>query len=69
MSLAQMLYKETGKENWCCVCTGMIKGWEVRKMIEDCRAQETIPATAQSFIDQYLQSLSTIHKHRRFSGS
>ncbi|MDT2237467.1 hypothetical protein P7H19_15970 [Paenibacillus larvae] len=56
MSLAQMLYKETGKKtNKVVYATGMIKGREVRKMIEDCRAQETIPATAQSVYDQYLK--------------
>ncbi|AJK27899.1 hypothetical protein [Paenibacillus larvae] len=55
MSLAQMLYKETGKKTGVVYATGMIKGREVRKMIEDCRAQETIPATAQSVYDQYLK--------------
>ncbi|MDT2294914.1 hypothetical protein P7H15_21815 [Paenibacillus larvae] len=70
MSLAQMLYKETGKRKLIVVyATGMIKGREVRKMIEDCRAQETIPATAQSVYDQYLKVYQQFAKHRRFGGS
>ncbi|MDT2255785.1 hypothetical protein P7H25_09225 [Paenibacillus larvae] len=40
MSLAQVLYKETGKENWCCVCHRDDKRLGSEKMIEDCRAQE-----------------------------
>ncbi|MDT2295594.1 hypothetical protein P7H15_26090 [Paenibacillus larvae] len=56
MSLAQMLYKETGKKTGVVYATGMIKGWgSEKKMIEDCRAPGTIPATAQSVYDQYLK--------------
>ncbi|MDT2288511.1 hypothetical protein P7H17_24080 [Paenibacillus larvae] len=33
MSLAQMLYKETGKKTGVVYATGMIKGREVRKMM------------------------------------
>ncbi|MDT2237666.1 hypothetical protein P7H19_17230 [Paenibacillus larvae] len=33
MSLAQMLYKETGKKTGVVYATGMIKGWEVRRII------------------------------------
>ncbi|ETK30381.1 hypothetical protein Norbert_46 [Paenibacillus phage Norbert] len=54
MSLAQMLYKETGKKTGVVYATGMIKGRDVRRMAEDCRAQETIPATAQGIYDKYI---------------
>ncbi|AGN89359.1 hypothetical protein IBBPl23_42 [Paenibacillus phage phiIBB_P123] len=55
MSLSETLLKETGKKTGVVYATGMIKGREVRKMVEDCRAQETIRSTAQSVYDQYLK--------------
>ncbi|ARF69665.1 hypothetical protein B7C51_20275 [Paenibacillus larvae subsp. pulvifaciens] len=56
MSLAQMLYKETGKKTGVVYATGMIKGREVRKMAEDCRAQETIRSTAQQIYNKYIKA-------------
>lgn len=56
MSLAQMLYKETGKKTGVVYATGIIKGYEVRRMAEDCRAQETIRSTAQQIYNEYIKT-------------
>ncbi|MCY9503194.1 hypothetical protein, partial [Paenibacillus larvae] len=54
MNLSETLFKETGKKTGVVYATGIIKGRDVRRMAEDCRAQETIPATAQGIYDKYI---------------
>ncbi|MEV2699263.1 hypothetical protein ABNC92_20845 [Paenibacillus larvae] len=56
MSLSETLLKETGKKTGVVYATGMIKGREVRKMVEDCRAQETIRSTAQQIYNEYIKT-------------
>ncbi|MEV2910782.1 hypothetical protein ABNF65_19755 [Paenibacillus larvae] len=56
MSLSETLLKETGKKTGVVYATGIIKGYEVRRMAEDCRAQETIRSTAQQIYNEYIKT-------------
>ncbi|MEV3587122.1 hypothetical protein ABNE08_20230 [Paenibacillus larvae] len=51
MSLAQKLYKETGKKSGPAYASNIMKGYEVRSKTADFRAQETIRETTQRILN------------------